>query len=305
MANYFTALGTSAAIPTKNRSCSAYYLQIDGDRVLIDCGEGVQRQLVKYVQNGFRLTKIFISHAHADHILGLPGLLFSLNLNGRKKSLELIAPESVLDWVQFQINYFQIELKFKLDFTTLNTEDEQVVWRGINYDFISFPLDHTTPCAGLLAQKRGVNHKMRKSVISDYKLSVDQIKALKAGLDVELGAGKILLNSEATFSKPPKKLFAYISDTRPILQFSQLLADVHYLIHESTFCKDLSERADLTGHSTAQQAAMFAKLHRTKELFLGHFSSRYISQSMFLDEATAIYNPVRSLYDGLKVSFDS
>ena len=304
MGNYFTALGTSAAIPTKNRSCSAYYLQIDGDRVLIDCGEGTQRQLVKYVQNGFRLTKIFISHAHADHILGLPGLLFSMNLNGRNKQLGIFAPAKVIDWVKAQIKFFDIELNFDIEFTELDTYNHKTLWRGINYDFVSFPLDHTAPCAGLLAVKRGVNNKIRKSIVQTYKLSVDQIKALKLGQDLVLESGDILLNSEATFSKPSVKLFAYVSDTRPIRHQEDLLSGVHHVIHESTFCEDLADRADLTGHSTANQAAQFAKFHSTKHLYLGHFSSRYLNATSFLNEASSIFQPVSLLSDGMKVKLE-
>jgi ribonuclease Z len=304
MGNYFTALGTSAAIPTKNRSCSAYYLQIDGDRVLIDCGEGTQRQLVKYVQNGFRLTKIFISHAHADHILGLPGLLFSMNLNGRNKQLGIFAPAKVIDWVKAQINFFDIELNFDIEFTELDTYNHKTLWRGINYDFVSFPLDHTAPCAGLLAVKRGVNYKIRKSIVQSYKLSVDQIKALKLGQDLVLESGDVLLNSEATFSKPSVKLFAYVSDTRPIKHQEDLLSGVHHVIHESTFCEDLADRADLTGHSTANQAAQFAKFHSTKHLYLGHFSSRYLNAISFLNEASSIFQPVSLLSDGMKVKLE-
>ena len=301
MSNFFTALGTSAAIPTKTRSCSAYYLQIDGDRILIDCGEGTQRQLVKYVQNGFRLTKIFISHAHADHVLGLPGLLFSMNLNGRNKVLEIIAPDSVNEWIKTQILFFDIELNYEIKWSVLNTSDEQLLWRGINYDFISFPLDHTAPCAGLVAVKRGLKHKIRKSVVNQYRLRVEQIKDLKAGKDIKLSSGEVLMNDKATFSKPSIKLFAYVSDTRALSGKSELLSDVHYMIHESTFCEDLIERADITGHSTAKQAATFAKKHAIKNLCLTHFSSRYQYPNSFYEEALKVHDTITLLSDGQKI----
>lgn len=301
MSNFFTALGTSAAIPTKTRSCSAYYLQIDGDRVLIDCGEGTQRQLVKYVQNGFRLTKIFISHAHADHVLGLPGLLFSMNLNGRNKLLEIIAPVSVNEWIKSQISFFDIELNYEIKWTVLDTSEEQLLWRGINFDFVSFPLDHTAPCAGLVAVKRGVKHKIKKSAVKEHRLNVEQIKDLKAGKDITLSSGEVLMNDKATFSKPSTKLFAYVSDTRTLSVKSELLSGVHYMIHESTFCEDLVARADITGHSTANQAASFAKDHDIHNLYLTHFSSRYQHPNSFYEEAIKVHEPIALLADGQKI----
>ena len=301
MADFLTALGTSAALPTKKRSCSAYFMQIGNERILMDCGEGTQRQLNSFVPNGFRINRIFISHSHADHILGLPGLLLSMSLNGRNKVLYIYLPAIVKEWLCLQLGFFDVNLGYEIEMIEHDFDERALLWSGLHHNFYSIPLDHTTDCCGLQVVKRSIKYKLHKHIVKKYALTVDQILKLKKGEDIQLESGLTLGAKEATFDIPEKKVLAFITDTRVIKDYAPLLNGTYYLIHESTFCDDLEERAKETGHSTARQSAQFALQAEVKNLYLTHISSRYQNIQQFESEARSIFPRTVVLYDGFKI----
>ena len=301
MADFLTALGTSAALPTKKRSCSSYFLQIGNERILIDCGEGAQRQLNSYVPNGFRINRIFISHSHADHILGLPGLLLSMSLNGRQKELKIHLPQMVKDWLIMQMEFFMVDLGFDLDLIAHDFNAKTLLWSGQHHDFYSLPLDHTTNCCGLFVVKRKILYKLHKHVVNEHNLSVNQILDLKKGKDVQLENGALIKADEATYNIAEKKILAFLTDTRVIKDYASLINGTYHLIHESTFCDDLESRASETGHSTARQSAEFALEAQVKNLYLTHISSRYQNIQQFESEARSIFPRTTVLNDGFKI----
>ena len=301
MSYNFTALGTSAAVPTKSRGCSSYYLQMDSERILIDCGEGAQSQIIKHVTHGFKMNKVFITHAHPDHVLGLPGLIFSLNLNGRTKPLDLHGPETLHPWLLEQISFFEIELNFEIRYFKHDFQEPQKLWTTQSLEFWSIPLNHTIPCCGFIAIKSEGVRKIKKSTIQTLNLSVSQIKQLKAGLNVK-GADGVEYESDAlTFRKPAEKIIAFISDSRPLYENTELLDNVHYIFHESTFLDIDSSRAEFTGHSTAKEAGQFAQNIQAKNLLLGHFSPRYPHPNLFTNEAEAYCSNVVAMQDGQRI----
>ena len=301
MSYHFTALGTSAAVPTKTRGCSSYYLQMDSERILIDCGEGAQTQIIKHVSHGFKMNKVFITHAHPDHVLGLPGLIFSLNLNGRTKPLDVYGPETLHPWLLQQISFFEIDLNFEIRYNTHDFQTPQKLWTTQSLEFWAIPLDHTIPCCGFLAIKSEGVRKIKKSTIQSLNLSVSQIKQLKAGLDATGEDGVVYEATALTYKKPAEKILAFISDSRPLDNNLELLKEVHYIFHESTFLDADSHRAEFTGHSTAREAGQFAQHIQAKNLLLGHFSPRYPHPNLFISEASPYCSNVLAMQDGQRI----
>ncbi len=294
-------LGSSAASPTSERNPSAQLLNIAERFFLIDCGEATQIQLRKFKAKFQSIDHIFISHLHGDHFFGLPGLLSSMHLLGRKQDITVYCPEelkSVLDLInkvsETTLNY-TIHWKFtKNDGLNLLFEDEKV-------EVYSFPLRHRIYCTGFLFKEKPLPRNIDKFKLDKHKVSTADILLLKKGEDVTNSEGELIKNSELTIDPPAPRSYAYCSDTifnPPIVEY---IKEVDVLYHESTFLEDLQARAKKTFHTTAKQAAEIAKMGNVGKLLLGHFSARYGTLEAFLDEAKPVFDKCEICFDGKKV----
>ncbi|MEN7551449.1 ribonuclease Z [Rapidithrix thailandica] len=293
-------LGTSAAIPYKERKPSAQYIQVNKQRLLIDCGEGTQQQLNKYQINAHKIEHILISHLHGDHIFGLPGLLSSLHLFKRTKPLHLYAPLGLKEMLRSIFRYSETTLSFPLQFHALQAEGQRLLFENDELEVSSFPLEHRIACWGFLIKEKP---KLRNLLPEKLPrgLPFPLLKALKAGEDVRY-ENELVRFEEVTL--PPKKSrsYAYCSDTRYLEDIVPYIQKVDVLYHESTFLEKHLARARKTYHSTARQAAGIAFRAQVQQLYLGHFSSRYKSLDVFLEEAQEVFLETKLAKEGDIVS---
>jgi ribonuclease Z len=272
-------VGTAGSIPTPRRGLPSVLVRRGGDRILFDCGEGTQRQLVKSV-GLTELTEVFITHFHADHWLGLPGLLKTFDLRARERPLAVHGPPGVRELVTMALRIAG-RVRFPLELIELEPGAEL---ERDGYKIAPVPVSHRTPAFGYVLYE------------DERPGQFDPAAAERLGVrpGPEFGSlqrGETIrgVSPEQVMGAPrPGRKLVISGDTRPcdVLAIAAHGADL--LIHEATFAEEEHDRAAETGHSTAKQAASLAAQAEVTMLALTHFSTRY-SPAVLRDEARAIF----------------
>lgn len=294
-------LGSSSASPTSHRNPNAQLINIAERYFLVDCGEGTQIQLRRFKAKFQAIRHILISHLHGDHFFGLPGLLSSMHLLGRKTTLTVYGPPALQSLIETLNAATDTRLSYPIEWVATSAEGLQALFADDKVEVFSFPLKHRIHCTGFLFREKPLLRKIDKARLDSLCISYADIWALKNGLDVVNEKGELIRNAEATIDPPPPRSYAYCSDTVADVTLTNYISGVDLLFHESTFLDDHCERAASTFHSTATQAAEVARQAHAGKLLLGHFSARYPDLAPFLAEASAVFPNCELATDGKMV----
>lgn len=285
-----TILGTSSATPTVDRHPTAQYLNFGKHSFLLDCGEGCQIQMLRFGVRSFKINKIFISHLHPDHYLGLPGLLSSYSLKGRTEPLEIYAPEGMKEILEVQFKYGDVFIGYPITYITLKP-GTQTLYHDKNISIYSFELQHRLKCWGFVFKEEKMQRKVLKEAVANEKFPPNAFSILRQGKDFVNDQGKVYKNTDYTVPNTPPEVYAYITDTLYLPELAKELRsyNIDLLYHEATFLDELKHKAQSTHHSTAKEAAEFATIAGVKKLLIGHYSSRYKDLQPLLAEAQAVF----------------
>jgi len=293
-----TILGSSSALPTSTRFPTSQVVNLNERLYLIDCGEGTQIQLRKFGFKAGKINHIFISHLHGDHIFGLPGLISTMALGGKKGELHIYS-HSELKVMMDQLMKFMNDIDdFKVVYHPLNFRSRALIYEDSKITVDSFPLKHRIPCCGFIFREKEHELHLRGDIIDYLKIPIRDRIALKNGADYETPEGKIIPNHELTFPADPVRSYAFCTDTVCRMQIIPIIGNVDLLYHEATFADELSDLALKTYHTTAKQAAQLAADASVKKLIIGHFSSRYKSVKPLVDEARVVFPNTFPANDG-------
>ncbi len=283
-----TILGNNSAIPAFDRHPTAQVITLDDHLFLVDCGEGTQSQMNKYKIRRSRINHIFISHLHGDHYFGLIGLLTSMGLLGRHQDLHLFGPAALKDILDLQLRVADTQLPFNLIFHPLT--EEGVLVKDSRFQIECFLVFHRIECWGFIFRQvrppRRVNPE--KSRIAGVPSSF--FDRLKWGEDYENKEGVLIPNESVTDPGPLPKSYAYSADTIFHPDLAAKVKGLDMLYHETTYLKDLEERAAKRFHCTTVQAATIAKMAGVKQLLIGHFSSKYDKLDEFESQAREVFS---------------
>ena len=278
-----TFLGTAASIPTKTRALSAVVLKREGELFLFDCGEGVQRQMITAKIGFNRKTRIFITHMHGDHILGLPGLLQTMSLLGRDKPLQIYGPQGIAEFIDAIKRTVKFALKFPVE--VYEIEDGLIVEEK-EYEIRSAWAEHSVPSlAYALIEKPRPGRFNPERAISLGVPKGPLWSRLQRGENVQLPDGRTIKPSDVLGPPRRGRKIVYVGDTRPSNAIADFAFGADVLIHEATFADDLAERAEEDMHSTPSGAALIAKKAKVELLVLTHISARYGDPKVLLEEA--------------------
>jgi len=293
-----TFLGTSSSRPTVRRNVSALAVQREGTLFLFDCGEGTQRQMMRFGV-GFGVSEIFITHLHADHYLGLPGLLRTMSLQGREEELVVWGGAGSEAALRDAIDIGGDRLQFPVVVRGLPSA-EAVRYAG--YAIHAFPVEHTAASIGLaLVEDVRLG---RFDVEAALRLGVPEgpmFGRLHRGEDVRLDDGTVVRAADVVGSARPGRTLVYSGDTRPCETTIAAARGCDLLIHEATFTEEEAARSRDTRHSTAREAAEVAREAGVRKLLLTHFSARYSEQPhRILREAETVF-PAVAAEDGMTI----
>ena len=293
-------LGTAASRPTVERNVSAIALVREGETLLFDCGEGTQRQMMRYGIS-FILGDIFFTHFHADHVLGVIGLIRTMQLQARTESLRLWGPAGIMKFLQQASSFTGERLPF-LVIPGEVTPGTPIPRQG--YSIIPFAASHRgSPAVGYtLAEdlRLGRFHPemARARGIPEGPLWGE----LHRGRIVTLHDGSTVDPAELVGPHRPGRRVVITGDTRPCDSTIEAARDADLLVHEATFAEEEATRAAETGHSTAREAAMVAQQANVRQLILTHVSARYSGDTSDLDrEATAVFPNSLVARDGMEI----
>ncbi len=245
-----------------------------------------------------RINNIFISHLHGDHYLGLMGLLSTMHLQGRKKSLNLYAPKGLSEIITLQLKYSDTVFNYDINFIKIDTETNKVIHEDDFIKVSTIPLNHRIPCSGFLFEEKPKKRRIDKDKLPEG-FTTRNIVRLKHGEDIfDIDGNLLYKNKDYTF--PPKKSFkyAFCSDTKYDESIIPIIKDVDMLYHEATFTEEHMDRASNTYHSTAREAATIAKKAKVNQLLLGHFSIRYKDLDPILEEAREVFENSQLAIEG-------
>ena len=282
-----TILGNNSAIPAFDRNPTAQVLQTMDESFLIDCGEGTQMQLSKYKIKRSKINRIFISHLHGDHYFGLIGLLTSMSLLNRNQPLHIHAPAPLEELIKLQLNFASTQLCYPLYFHAL--EDEGLIVNSDKITIECFKVQHRIDCWGFLFREKKNARKLDAERAKIYEIPAAFYDKLQQGHDYVNKKGTIVPNEEVTTPGPIPKSYAYCADTIYFESLAEKVKAVDMLYHETTYLKDLHQRAAERFHSTTIQAGAIAKKAGVKKLLIGHFSSKYESLEEFLSETKEVF----------------
>ena len=298
-------LGCGSATPTVRHAPTAQIVDLRDKLFLIDCGEGTQLQMRRYKVRFNKLNHIFISHMHGDHCFGLPGLISSLGMLGRKGDLIIHGPDGLETFMSPILSQFCKELPYKVRFNNIDPKKNELIMEDRSVEIYSIPLAHRIPtCGFLFSEKPGEPHIIRE-MIDFYHVPLKEIAGIKQGTDFITEDGTVVPNTRLTSPAETPKRYAYCSDTSFSPSIIPFIEGVDCLYHESTFLEKDMPRAKDTFHSTARQAAEIALRAGVKKLVLGHYSARYNDLDGFLEEAKAVFENVILSEEGMIISIDN
>ena len=292
-------LGTSGAIPTLKRNLPALAMQREGDIFLFDCGEGTQMQIMKAKLSPGKIEKVFISHLHGDHVVGLPGLLMSLGQASRQRPLFIYGPRGIKDYVLANRKHLNFHCQYEI---VLKEVEEGRIWEEEEYRFEAVALDHNHLTLGyaLIERERPGKFLVEKAKALGVKEG-PLFGKLQRGAEVKLKNGKIVHPQDVLEKPRPGRKVIYAADTRPCRGVAELSREADVLIHDGMFSQDEEKEARERGHSTVTQVARMAKEVRVKKLILTHISSRYPDDKLLLKEAREIFPPTIIARDLMEV----
>lgn len=290
-------LGTASAMPVKDRFQSAHALSVHGRLSLIDCGEGVQRQLLRCGISLLKIDSIYISHTHGDHLFGIFGLLSTIGMLGRQAPLHIYGPADLAPILDFHIASQGKWLGYPIEIHSLGMKAPEVIFETKSMEVLAFPLRHGVPTYGYLFREKMPQMNVRKDKLVEYGFSLTEIGTLKAGGDVERD-GTMIANSEVAYLPFVPRSYAYCSDTSPFPELSQWVRGVDILYHETTYIDALADQAASRNHSTTLQAAQCALDAGVGKLVIGHYSSRVQDISLYESECRGIFPETYAACDG-------
>jgi ribonuclease Z len=293
-------LGTAASVPTVDRALPSVAVKRKNEILMFDCGEGVQRQMIKARVGFHRKMKVFVSHMHGDHVLGLPGLLQTMSLFDRNQKLEIYGPIGVKAFIEAIQRTVQFVLTFPVEIHEI--EEEGIVSDEKEYQVQVARTDHLIPSlAYALVEKprpgRFSPEKARAFGVPEGPLW----SKLQQGKEAKTSTGKIIRPEQVVGAPRPGRKIAYSGDTRPTESLVKLSEKADLLIHEATLSDELLEKAQGDGHSTPSQAAEIARKAGVKKLILTHVSARYKGTQQLLEQAQKIFPNVEVAEDFMKI----
>ncbi len=288
-------VGTSSAVPTKNRGLAANLIDFNGERILFDCGEGTQRTLMKEKLGIMKISRIFISHWHADHFSGLLGLIQTLELEGREKPLYIYGPPRTEEFTERILDTGYFNRSYDI-FAEDIVEGEEIV--GEEYSVIPFEVEHGINAFGYTFQEKN-SLKANKNKMKELGLEESpKIGELKNGKAI-IWEGKEI-TPEQVIEKVPGRKVVYSGDTSKCQNLIRHAKDADLLINEATCLHELIN--DRKGHTSALQAGEIASEASVKRLLLTHFSRRYRGQEeKLLEEAKSEFENTELGEDGKKI----
>jgi ribonuclease Z len=292
-----TILGNNSAIPAFDRHPTAQVITLDDHLFLVDCGEGTQTQMNKYKIRRSRINHIFISHLHGDHYFGLIGLITSMGLLGRHQDLNLYGPSPLIDIFNMQLAVADTQLPFKLIFHPLTGEG--VLVKENRFEISCFKVYHRIECWGFIFRQVRPPRRVNPDKARIAGVPASFFDRLKWGEDYETQQGVLILNADVTDAAPLPKSYAYSADTVFNLELAEKVKSVDMLYHETTYLKDLTERAGNRFHCTTVQAATIAKTAGVKQLLIGHFSSKYDKLDEFERETREVFTNASLALEGV------
>ncbi|MCA9487366.1 MAG: ribonuclease Z [Nanoarchaeota archaeon] len=288
-------LGTSGAIPTADRNHTSILLTYGGENILIDCGEGTQRQFRKAKLNPCKLTKILITHWHGDHVLGLPGLMQTLAFSEYQKGLTIYGPKGTKKYLANMFKTFAFVNKFPIK--VVEVTKEGVFFENGDFYIEARKMFHNVPCNAYSFIQKGERRVDKKKLKSSGLPPGPLLQKLKQGKDVVF-KGKKYESKDLTFEEEGKKV-SFVLDTKLNKNIVPFVKNADVLVCEATFEHGKEELARGRYHLTSGQAAEIAKRADVKRLILTHISQRYEKNTEpVLKEATKIFKK-SSLIDDL------
>lgn len=293
-------LGTSASRPTVERNVSALALVREGETMLFDCGEGTQRQMMRYGVS-FSLSDIFFTHFHADHVIGVIGLMRTMALQGRTETMRLWGPRGAARHLKSAEHFGVDRLTFPVEIRELDAGE--TVPRN-EYAIRAFAVEH------------GPGPSMGYALVEDDRkgrFDPEHARALGVpegplwgrihrGEDVTLDSGVVVKSSDLVGPRRPGRTVVVTGDTRPCENTIEAARNADLLVHEATFGDEEAERAVETGHSTAREAGIVARKAGCRRLVLSHFSARYSRDASELEtQARAEFPNVTIGRDGMEI----
>lgn len=279
-------LGTSAGQPSKTRNVSSLALKLldEINQIwLFDCGEGTQNRILETTIKPRKISKIFITHLHGDHIYGLPGFLSSRSFqaNEEQTDLTIYGPEGIKAFVTTSLCVTSTRLPYRIHFHEIGPENLGKVLETDHFSVYADKLDHTVFCLGYRIMQKDL----------DGTLDADKLKAagvpfgplfgqIKNGKNVTLEDGREIIASDYLSPPRPGKVITILGDTRKTDASVRLAVNADVLIHEATYGKQDARIAKKHGHSTNTQAAEVAREAGAKRLFLNHISPRFLAKDI-------------------------
>jgi ribonuclease Z len=288
-------LGTSAATPTDDRGLSSIAIARGNEILLFDAGEGMQRN---FIRSSLRMNckmRVFITHMHADHSLGILGLLQTLSLNGRTLPVDIYGEPRLAEFIKFSTRLIGFGLSFDVNLHKI--ESEGLLMREDDYEVTCCEADHNVPaysfCLTELDRPGFFNIKRAVQLgIPEGKL----YKQLQSGMDIVIN-GSIVRSSDVVGPRRPGRKIGISGDTRPTEKLGKFFENCDLLIFESTYGEELRHKAIENFHATAAEAAKLANQSGARKLVLTHFSTRYRQSSQLLAEARLIHENVEDACD--------
>jgi ribonuclease Z len=288
-----TFLGTAGSWPTKDRSASAIALDTERELVLFDCGEGTQRQFFSSSQSFMRVRRIFITHFHGDHFLGLPGLVQSMCLNHRTEPLDIYGPPDAKEIVDRALNLGYFTLRFPVTVHAI-APGSTVELDG--YTVRTSGADHPVPAIAYRLDEGPKRGRFDGDLARSLGIRGRDFARLEEGEPVRVG-DRVVHPSDVMGPPRAGRSVVYSGDSAPAETVRKLAQGATLLVHEATAAADLEAEANQWGHSSARQAAELALAAGVGGLFLTHFSSRYKETQPLEDEAKALFVNAKAAHD--------
>ena len=291
-------LGTSAAQPTENRGLSCICLERDGEILMFDAGEAAQ---ISYMKSGLgwnKKMKLFVTHLHGDHCIGILGLLQTMSMQRRTETLEIFGPSGIEEFIAANIKVLNFGLSFSV---LINIIKEGKIFENEKYSIYVSKASHSITAFSYLFEEKDRPGRFNLEKARELGIPEGELwNKLQNGNEITVN-DKIIIPEQVLGEKRPGKKIGISGDTIPTYQLEKFFENCDYLVFDSTFLDKEKQKAHDTSHSTAKQAAILGKNAKVKNLVLTHFSARYKDEVEHLKEASEIHGSVITARDLLEI----